>query len=512
MLSQMMCLNLSKCIKKQCNDLYISCFRERGRFVATENVGSKYVKAGVGYTVGNYLLKGISFFTLPLFVRLMTTADYGDFNTYAAYESIFCVIVGLALHSSLKNAKYKYKSPGEFESYISSCVIIGLVSTIVFLALANITYPLYSGVLDMTRLVFNLLIIESFSVSSITLYNVYISLSYRYKSFLIVSFINVLANIALSLLLMFSLYENDRYMARVLGTAIPVIIIAAVININFIRIGKIRIVPEHWKYALTFSVPLIFHGVSQVILSQFDRIMIKTLTGAENAGVYGFAYSIGSLVFVTSTSLQQVWSPWFYEKMEEKNYGAIKDRGNLFSFGMFLFVACVILGAREVISVLGTESYIESVYYLIPILVGGYFSFLYNLPAQVEYYYEKTKYIAVGTCIAAALNIIMNYFGVLWFGPIAAAYTTVIIYGVYFCIHFQIAKRVHGKSLFSAKKIGIYASLLIIIGALALLLNDNWLARWGLLLVLGILLFLWLQRTFNFANLLQTKLFRRKKT
>lgn len=476
--------------------------------MATKSVGSKYIKAGIGYTVGNYLLKGISFFTLPLFVRLMTKADYGNFNTYAAYESIFCVIVGLALHTSLKNAKYKYIKPGEFEAYISSCVIIGSLSTVLFLLLANITYPLYAEILDMTRGVFNLLIIESFSVSTITLYNVYISLSYRYKSFLAVSFINVIANVTLSLLLMFTLFANNRYLARVLGTAIPVIIIATIINISFIRKGRLRIVFDHWKYALAFSIPLIFHGVSQVILSQFDRIMIKTMTGAENAGVYSFAYSISSLVLVTSTSLQQVWAPWFYERMGEKNYIAIKDRGNLFSYGMFLFVACVILGAREVIVLLGTESYIESIYYLIPILVSGYFSFLYNLPAQVEYYYEKTNYIAIGTCIAAILNIIMNYFGVLLFGPIAAAYTTLIIYGIYFCIHFTIAKKVHGSSLFSAKLIGIYSVMLFIVAFLALVFNKAWIVRWSILIVLGIILLLWIDKTFHIIENIKARCMR----
>ena len=231
---------------------------------------SKYIKAGLGYTIGNYLLKGISFFTLPLFVRLMTQADYGNFNTYAAYESIFCIIVGLALHTSLKNAKYKYGDEC-FNSYISSCIQIGIVSTLIFLIIANVTYPLYSGIIDMSRGVYNLLIIESYAVSVITTYNVYISLSYRYKSFLIVSFINVILNIALSLLLMFTVLSDNRYLARVIGTATPVILIAFIIAVHFFRIGKIRFVPDHWKYALGFSVPLIFHGVSQVILNQFDR-------------------------------------------------------------------------------------------------------------------------------------------------------------------------------------------------------------------------------------------------
>ena len=33
-------------------------------------------EAGMGYMIGNYLLKGISFLTIPLFSRLMTISDY----------------------------------------------------------------------------------------------------------------------------------------------------------------------------------------------------------------------------------------------------------------------------------------------------------------------------------------------------------------------------------------------------------------------------------------------------
>lgn len=465
---------------------------------------TKYIKAGLGYTIGNYLLKGISFFTLPLFVRLMTQADYGNFNTYAAYESIFCIIVGLALHTSLKNAKYKYGDEG-FNSYISSCIQIGVVSTVIFLIIANITYPLYSGIIDMSRGIYNLLIIESYAVSVITTYNVYISLSYRYKSFLIVSFINVIMNIALSLLLMFTVLSGNRYLARVIGTATPVIVIAAVIIVHFFRVGKLRFISEHWKYALGFSVPLIFHGVSQVILNQFDRIMIKTMTGAINAGIYSFSYNISSLVLVTSTSLQQVWSPWFYEKMAVKEYKEIQTRGDQFAFGMCLFVACVLCGAKEVIVLLGTKEYIDGIYYLIPILVGGYFAFLYNLPAQAEYYYEKTNYIATGTCIAAILNIIMNYIGVRMFGSIAAAYTTLIIYVLYFCIHYYLAIKVHGSSLFAGRKILTYSVVLFCVAAFSLVFNNNWIIRWFALFVMGMYLIYWLNKEFNFLSLVSKR-------
>ena len=50
--------------------------------------GSNVLKAGLGYTVGNYLIKGLSFLTIPIFARLLDSADYGKYNTYMAFEAI----------------------------------------------------------------------------------------------------------------------------------------------------------------------------------------------------------------------------------------------------------------------------------------------------------------------------------------------------------------------------------------------------------------------------------------
>lgn len=234
--------------------------------------------------------------------------------------------------------------------------------------------------------------------------------------------------------------------------------------------------------------------------------MIKTMTGSENAGIYSFSYNISSLVLVASTSLQQVWQPWFYERMAVKDTESIRKRGDQFAFGMMLFVACVMLGAREVILILGTRDYIDGIYYLIPILAGGYFAFLYNLPAQVEYYYEKTKYIAVGTCIAAGFNVVMNYVGVKLFGAIAAAYTTLIIYGLYFCIHYILSIKVHGSSMFSIRKIGIYSLILLFVGAISLTLNTMWYARWAILLIVGIYFLVWLNKSFGFTGFIKSRI------
>ena len=84
--------------------------------------GSQAVKAGIAYTIGNVLIRGINFITLPIFSRLMTTEEFGVYNVFLSYESILYVIVGLALHSSIRSAKIEFKE--EIDGYTSSISLV----------------------------------------------------------------------------------------------------------------------------------------------------------------------------------------------------------------------------------------------------------------------------------------------------------------------------------------------------------------------------------------------------
>lgn len=457
----------------------------------------KVVKAGLGYTIGNYLLKGLSFFTIPIFARLMSTADYGIFNTYASYEGIFYVIVGLTLHSSFKNAKYKYKD--QFNSYISTCVAIGLISLATWLVLGNLFAPLFERYAGFSRIIVNLLLLNSFGTAVIQYYNTYIGIDYRYKDFIKIAALNAISSIGVSILLMVTLMKDDRANARIIGMATPVIVITIFLIRGLFCKAKPTWNREYRSFALSYSLPIIPHGLAQVVLAQFDRIMIRSMVGASEAGIYSFGYNIYSLVTITATSLENVWSPWFYEKMNAGEEETIRKQGNKYAFGMLLFSVSVIFFAPEAISILGTADYHDAVYIVIPVVIAGFFAFLYTLPIQVEYYYGKTKSIAAATLGAALMNIILNYIFIKKNGYIAAAYTTLVTYVLYFGFHYVSAYVIAKKSLFDTKRILLYGGLVIMAGVVALLLLSIFIARWAIGGVIALFTLYWFNKEFGIA-------------
>lgn len=464
---------------------------------------NKVVKAGIGYTIGNYMLKGLSFLTVPIFSRLLSTSDYGIFNTYLAYQSIVFLFVGMALHTSLKNAKYKYKE--DFAKYNSCCILVTLLNLGIWLLLSNLVYPLYGDAVGFSRIIVNLLLLDSFGTALIQFFNVYVGLDYRYSSFLKISAFNAVANMGISVLLIMTVFRNDRATGRILGNVIPVAIIACVIIWYFWRKAAPRFNIKYTKFAVSYSLPLIPHGISQVILAQFDRIMIKELIGPSQAGIYSFAYNIFSIINVTSNSLDNVWGPWFYERMEQKDYGSIKKYSSKYAFGMLMFSVMVMLGAPELVKILGAREYWDAMYSVIPIVIGGYFMFLYTLPSSVEYYYAKTKFIAIGTGMAALINIVLNVIFIRRFGYLAAAYTTLVTYLLYFVFHYLIAWNIQKMCMFRTGRLAAYILLAVAAGVLSLVMMEYWLIRWVILAAVGIFTLVWLNREFDFMRRVKEK-------
>ena len=443
---------------------------------------NKAAKAGVGYVIGNYLLKGLSFLTLPIFVRLMSTSDYGIYNSFLAYESIFFVIVGFAIHSSFKNAKYKYKD--KYDQYVSSSFLLIIISFIVWFCLVFIFSKSLVKILNLDKISLLMLVLYSFSSAVINCVNSYLALNFEYQSFLIISAINAIGNILISIFLINTVYSSERYLGRIIGTTLPAFLISVFLIYRFFLKSKPQIRKDHWKWGLTYSLPIVPHGISQVILNQFDRIMIQNIIGAAQAGIYSFAYNIYSIIQVTTASLDSAWEPWFYEKMNSKDYDIIYERSTQYIFGILLFTVLVMLASPELITILGSKPYWEAKYSVLPIIGAGFFSFLYTIPSAVEYYYSKTKYIALGTSGAAILNIVLNFIFIYKYGYIAAAYTTLITYFVYFLMHYFIAKNIIKERLFNIKVIVFSILCIFITIIVSIVFINNLLIR----LVIGIII------------------------
>lgn len=465
----------------------------------------KVIQAGIGYTVGNYLLKGVVFLTSPIFARVLSTSDFGIYNTFAAYESIISIMIGCAIHSSYKNARYKFgliqegsKKGKDFDTYVASSMLFIITSCCCWILAVNLFCNPLQTLTGFNRFCLNLLVIYGFSGAVVSCFNSNASLQYRYQSFLKVSACNAVGNIIVSLFLIYLVFPGQKYMGRILGTIIPLFLLAIYISVHFLKKAIPQNIRAFWTWGIKYSMPIVPHGISQVILSQFDRIMINSMIGSSEAGIYSFAYTIFTIIKVTFQSLDNVWCQWFYDQMHTENLQNIRKKSSIYMILILSFSSVLMLISPELIEILGSSKYRQAIYCVIPIVAGGYFTFLYSIPSSVEYYYGKTKYIALGTTSAALINIVLNYFFISRTGYISAAYTTLFTYVLYFCFHYFLAWKIQKGCLFSNKVVFTCCLLILTISGIAIILIPYFLLRWGIALVLAVITLLYEEHYIGF--------------
>ena len=82
----------------------------------------KLLNASGWYTVTNFFVKGISFLTIPIFTRILTTEDYGIVSLYLTWVSLFSVFISLDLSWSVQRGKFEFKK--DFDNSISSVLFL----------------------------------------------------------------------------------------------------------------------------------------------------------------------------------------------------------------------------------------------------------------------------------------------------------------------------------------------------------------------------------------------------
>lgn len=455
--------------------------------VATKN---KVVRAGLAYTIGNILLKGISFLTLPIFSRILTAEEFGFYNLYVSYETILTIFVGLCLYGSLRTAKYDYQE--KFDNYVSSILILSGIIYLIFIFIGNVIYPSISNYFEFKRGIFNLLITHSYAMFIFQFYNTRLALEYKYKKFLIASGINSIGGTLLSIFFILVIFSDNKSMGRIYGYAVVPICVAFVIWFSFFRKAKKEkhklIKKTFWKYGLEVSLPLVIHTFSQQILNQFDRIMINELVNVVAVGIYGFIQTIASILQVIIQSMDNAWSVWMYDQLSNKEYCQIKEKSKMYILLMNVLYIGFISLAPDVIYIAGTREYYEGVIMIIPLSFAIYFVFLYSLPVHVEYFYKKTKFIAIGTSLAALINIILNYIFIRRYGYVASSWTTLISYVLLFFFHWQIAKQIDENPMFPGREIVISVISLSLYSVWILLNINHAYVRWISLLFIIIIL------------------------
>ncbi|MBR6450648.1 MAG: oligosaccharide flippase family protein [Fibrobacter sp.] len=398
-------------------------------------------KASIWYTICNFFQKGISFFVVPIYVRLLSTAEYGEWSVFQSWANILIIFASLNLYCGVyTKALVNIPDSKERDKYTSSMQGLGTITTLFFLAIYAFSHDWANKAIGLNTGLMLLLFLYFIVYPAFSFWGTRLRVEYRYKSMVVVTILISLLTPVVSILL---LQNTDlRANALILGYLVVQCSFGLYFYIIHFFKGRCFYEKKHWNYALKFNIPLIPHYLSLIVLGQSDRIMIKYYCGDSDAGIYSFAYQLASTLYVLISAINGSRVPWTYEQLKQRTYDKLISVTNLLLLLMAGVTLMISLVSPEIIKLLGTPDYNIAIFVIPVVVLGVYFTFVYDLFASIEFFYGATKYVMYASVTGAVLNIVLNAIFIPIFGFIAAAYTTLICYIIFMLMHYVFAKKV----------------------------------------------------------------------
>ncbi|MBQ9314242.1 MAG: oligosaccharide flippase family protein [Clostridia bacterium] len=424
-------------------------------------------KASLWFMFCTIIQKCLSIITTPIFTRIMDVEQYGMYSTYLSVVSIVTVILTLNFDTcAYMNGISKFKSEKEKDELGTSLLSFTFILTLIIGIITFFARDWVSNAISLSPSLICLMLIEILFIPPVKFWMVKQRFSYHYKSLVFVTLGMLLFNNIFGIIFVL-IGKYEQATLRVLSIVLIQAIVGCIIYIKYIHKTGIKCFWKYWKYGLKLNIPLVPHGLSILILSSSDKLMINKMVGSAQAGIYGVAYSAAQIINAIKLSLVDAIRPWIYTKIKSKQYDEIKNVCN-FLFLINILITFIIVGfAPELIKILASKDYYEAIYIIPPVAASSFFTFVYNICSIVEIYHEKNKNIMIASVIAAISNIVLNVIFIKKYGYLAAGYTTLFSYILLSMMHFYYLRKIEKEELDNHKVIDRRSILLMSILTIA---------------------------------------------
>ena len=453
-----------------------------------KTIDNSAVKAAFWFAVCNIIQRGIQFLYTPWYTRVLSPIGYGKYASFLTWGNIVAVFATLNLCNAVfANAMIEFKT--NREKYLFSMYGLTFISSslvlIVFYPL-NIVFQKYTNLcnLELILLFFNI-----YFQMVVLLWGAYERFEFRYKNLVIVTISISVLNPLISFLLYYC-FSLDYY-AFLIGYTLPYVLMGVILVL--FKFGKK--VPfinlEYWKYAITLSIPLIPHYLSSYILNQSDRLMVRFYHGEYYAGIYTLSYQVSFAISIIYYGINNSMAPWTYRMLNESKEIKVRQIISKMIVPSIFMSIVVMLMSPEIISILGSSEYKESINIVPDLVVATYIMFMNILVLNVLFYNKWNKQVVVATTIGAISNLVLNAFLLPIYGYKVASITTVLGFALIFACNCLSIHRLN-NNIYPIKKVWISIGMLFVVGRFIEYLNTRLIYSLYKVIILIIMTFIFL--------------------
>jgi O-antigen/teichoic acid export membrane protein len=390
--------------------------------------------ASVVYGLGSVLTRGIAFLLLPLYTRHLSPTDYGIVAVTATVASVLGVIYPLGLQGAV--ARFYFATQDEAERratngtlWIASIAIAGAITLLLdrfgaFLFRASIPAVPFDPYI-------RLAIWTAFlTILGLVPLNV-LQVQERPRAYVALSFGASL--LTTSGIVMLVVWRNEGAYGYLRGglfggvaAALPYLVMAFRTVTPVVRWGILRA-------ALEYSLPLVPHALAGWVLELSDRAILSRFVTLGEVGVYAIGYQLGAAMGIIVSAFTSAWVPILFRGLAKQDPAADRELSRLATYFIFVFSFLAVgwaLLSPHVIQWLLASRYAEA-YRVTQIVIAAYvLNALYIIPVGLLFWKKTTWLVPLVTLGGGIVNVVLNLWLVPRVGTMAAAWDTLIGYGV----------------------------------------------------------------------------------
>jgi O-antigen/teichoic acid export membrane protein len=375
------------------------------------------------YTLAAAFIRGVQVLTTPVITRLLPPGEYG-------YSVVFVqsvnLIAGVAVLGTATSMSQVYlKRPQDFPDTVKSVLLFVIGVNLVALPFLFLLVPGVADFFALPRRVFDYALPLGAALGIYTLFQSTLTAAKRSIEINRYTILNFTG--AGLLFIVFLLLGERTWIARAHSYSIIVLLLFLATLRGFwpyLRAGAFR--GEQLGYALRFGVPTIFAGISYVLFTYADRILLTRYRDPQEMGLYSFACVIGLLPLLVSHAAVTAFMPHFYDSLRDGDHDRIRRRSLRLTAGVVVTCITVSLAAQPLARIFAGADY-HGALPAVPILALYSFSHFTLARAVLDVlYHEGTRFLSLTWIGAALLNIGLNVVFIPQHGYMAAAWTTLV--------------------------------------------------------------------------------------
>src|SRR4051794_29804318 len=401
---------------------------------------------GAAYTAASIVSKVIAVALLPLYTRYLSPEDYGAAEILFAAVVAASIVVRLGLIEAILRFYYKDDEDpaaviaGSFAGLLWLSTLGALVLLPFAGPLSELLIPepeaLGQSAAGLVRIAIGGLWVLTMWEFMLTLFR----LEERARAFFLTTILNVLASIALTVVLVVGLEEGAR--GLLVGSyAAAAVFVLALIALQCRRLS-LRFDRGLMRRLFRFGAPTMPAEASLYLLNFVDRLIIVRSLGLREAGLYSLAVKFAQAVNVLVRGFQLAWPPLAYSiRDDEEARGVYATVVTLFVAGCAFVIAGMWLFSRWIVRALAAPEFFGSYKAIGLLATAATLYALYMVLVVILGRTGRTEFNFPATAAALATNIALNLALIPPLGIVGAGLALVASYLVVLVLMYSFTQR-----------------------------------------------------------------------